>query len=54
MVGIAIDALGGGVGACAIDILWHSRLYEAFDAGMSSSYVCGVATYAAAFGTGLT
>ena len=48
MVGIAIDAFGGGVRAYAINFLWHSWFCEALKAGMSIGWVHGVATYATA------
>ena len=53
MVGVAIDALGGGVRAYHIDLLWHSRFFRGLNAGMGSGCVRGVATYAAALEVGL-
>ena len=47
-VGVAIDALGGGVRAYAIGLLWHIWFCEALKAEMSSGCVRGVATDATA------
>ena len=52
MVGIAIDALGRGVRAYTIVLLWHSRFCEALRAGVSSGCVCCVAAGATALSVG--
>ena len=53
MVGAAIDALGGGRGGILHRSSLQSWFCEALKAGMSSGWVRGVATYAAALGIGL-
>ena len=50
MVGTAVDALGGGVWADAIDFLRHGWLCKALVAWVGSGCVRGVATDAAALG----
>ena len=50
MVGTAIDALGGGVGADAIDLLRNGWLCKALVAWVGSGCVRGVAADAAALG----